>query len=441
MADPTKYTISYSFSGWQASNPAKPLPAQHVDDQFAGIRTSIGQLVDAVKDVRRSDGKLKNASVTIDSLADEVKVPWTGGAINAWAPVVAYTSGLTATPAAPATVVVYSGETYVCLAAHTTTSVFDPTKWVKIAAKGTPGAGTGDMVTTNNLSDVADIDQARANLNAASPADVATALSGYLSKNGNLAGLADKAAARANLALATVAASGAYGDLAGKPALGSAASRDVGTAAGQLVELLAGGKLPAVDGSLLTDISAVGLKNVRLITASGNITPSAGVTKWLVLGVGGGGGGSGGGAGGPTGGGGGGGGFLASVTVDPSTSYAAVIGAGGAGGAYSSANGGTGGSTTLTIRGTTLTASGGGGGSAPSGASAIAAPGDGGSGSGGLLNAAGQRGSPGSYASGGSRGGSGGVGAFSLGRGAGADGNTTGAGSPGVAGCLLILEF
>ena len=255
MADPTKYTISYSFSGWQASNPAKPLPAQHVDDQFAGIQTSIGQLVDAVKDVRRSDGKLKNASVTIDSLADEVKVPWTGGAIAAWAPVVGYAAGIAATPVAPATVVFYNGETYLCAAAHTTTALFETTKWTKLAAKGT--SGTGDMVTTNNLSDVANIDQARANLNAASPADVATALSDYLSKSGNLAGLANKAAARANLALATVAASGAYGDLAGKPALGSAASRNVGTGAGQLVELLAGGKLPAVDGSLLLGLSAV----------------------------------------------------------------------------------------------------------------------------------------------------------------------------------------
>lgn len=74
MADPTKYTKGYSFEGYQANNPSKPLPAQHVDDQFAGIQTSIGQLVDAVKDVRRSDGKLKNQIVTLDSLAPDVNL-------------------------------------------------------------------------------------------------------------------------------------------------------------------------------------------------------------------------------------------------------------------------------------------------------------------------------------------------------------------------------
>lgn len=157
--------------------------------------------------------------------------------------------------------------------------------------------------------------------------------SSYLSKSGNLAGLADKAVARANLALATVAASGAYGDLAGKPALGSAASRDVGTAAGQLVELLAGGKLPAVDGSLLTGILVSGIKNIRLITASGNVTPSAGVTKWVAFLVD---SGQGWGATGAIGGSltlrngaAGGAGGIHILTVDAGTSYPAVIGASG----------------------------------------------------------------------------------------------------------------
>jgi hypothetical protein len=49
-----------------------------------------------------------------------------------------------------------------------------------------------------------------------------------------------------------------YGGLVGKPVLGSAASRDVGTSSGNLVEVQAGGKLPALDGSQLINVSGGG---------------------------------------------------------------------------------------------------------------------------------------------------------------------------------------
>jgi hypothetical protein len=74
MADPTPYIVTYSFSGFQATSPASPLPAPQVDDEYANIAESIGTLVAAVKDVRRNDGALKNGIVTLDSLATEVGV-------------------------------------------------------------------------------------------------------------------------------------------------------------------------------------------------------------------------------------------------------------------------------------------------------------------------------------------------------------------------------
>jgi hypothetical protein len=55
--------------------------------------------------------------------------------------------------------------------------------------------------------------------------------------------------------LATVATSGAYSDLSGKPTLGTAAALDVGTTALKVVQLDASAKLPAVDGSQLTNLS------------------------------------------------------------------------------------------------------------------------------------------------------------------------------------------
>jgi hypothetical protein len=56
--------------------------------------------------------------------------------------------------------------------------------------------------------------------------------------------------------LATVATTGAYSDLTGTPTLGTAAALDVGTSANNVVQLDGTAKLPAVDGSLLTNISA-----------------------------------------------------------------------------------------------------------------------------------------------------------------------------------------
>ena len=56
--------------------------------------------------------------------------------------------------------------------------------------------------------------------------------------------------------LATVATTGAYSDLTGTPTLGTAAAEDVGTSAGNVVQLNGSAQLPAVDGSLLTNISA-----------------------------------------------------------------------------------------------------------------------------------------------------------------------------------------
>ena len=56
--------------------------------------------------------------------------------------------------------------------------------------------------------------------------------------------------------LATVASTGAYSDLSGTPTLGTAAAEDVGTSAGNVVQLNGSAQLPAVDGSLLTGITA-----------------------------------------------------------------------------------------------------------------------------------------------------------------------------------------
>ena len=164
MADPAKYVRGYSFTNYQEALPAKPLPAVRVDNELDNVAVALGATIDAVKDIRRADGALKNGIVTIDALSNDLKAEYTGGAISAWAPIVDFAAGIVAVATAPATTVRRLGSTYVCVAPHTTTSTFESTKWSLIAAKGDNGSGSGDMLGANNLSDLTDAAQARTNL-------------------------------------------------------------------------------------------------------------------------------------------------------------------------------------------------------------------------------------------------------------------------------------
>lgn len=111
MADPTKYVPTFSFSGYQASNPSKPLPGPSVDNEFANVAASIGQTVDAIEDIRRADGKLQNGIVTTDSLSSDIV--FAENPPEQWAPGQTYV---------PPQIVAYGNSFYRCLIAHTSTT-------------------------------------------------------------------------------------------------------------------------------------------------------------------------------------------------------------------------------------------------------------------------------------------------------------------------------
>lgn len=77
MADPTKYVPAYSYSGWQATNPTRPLPADEVDNDLANVSRSVNETIDALKQIRRSDGKLANQSVGPDQLSPALTIGFT----------------------------------------------------------------------------------------------------------------------------------------------------------------------------------------------------------------------------------------------------------------------------------------------------------------------------------------------------------------------------
>jgi hypothetical protein len=90
-----------------------------------------------------------------------------------------------------------------------------------------------------------------------------------------LLGDANAAAQRTTLGLATVAATGAYSDLSGKPTLGTAAALDVGTGASQVVQLNGSAQLPAVSGVNLTAIPWGSITNRDMVRLAVNTVSGA----------------------------------------------------------------------------------------------------------------------------------------------------------------------
>lgn len=91
MSDPTAFLASYNFSGFQSVSPNTPLPGTQVDIQFAALEETTAELVAAIKDVRRSDGALKNQSVGPDQLSPALSLGFTNR--GAWADATAYSTG------------------------------------------------------------------------------------------------------------------------------------------------------------------------------------------------------------------------------------------------------------------------------------------------------------------------------------------------------------
>lgn len=124
MSNPPPYLPSFSFSGYQQTNPTSPLPGPMVDNELANVSDSLNTTITALFSVRRSDGALQNGIVTPESLASDITIGVQTP--TAWVTAHAYTAG---------NIVVQTNKFYLCLMAHTS-GVFATDlaalKWVEV---------------------------------------------------------------------------------------------------------------------------------------------------------------------------------------------------------------------------------------------------------------------------------------------------------------------
>lgn len=167
MAYPNPPEIATSYTAAEQALGDGTLPGQELDVDLASVRASITSLIDFVKGVTRSDGKLANGIVTKEALASSLIIGFDPPA--PWATGVAYTTSST----------VFQGYGfYLCVVPHTS-GVFatdiSSGRWQLLADLTPPG---GSLVATANLSDLTDTGNAQANLGLGSMATAASGTGG-----------------------------------------------------------------------------------------------------------------------------------------------------------------------------------------------------------------------------------------------------------------------
>jgi hypothetical protein len=171
---PTISTIATGYYSREALNNN----FQNIQEAFDNTLSLDGSTPNAMSGDLDMNG---NALLNIGTL-DADSFTLNGTAINNPASVLSWEgSWTTATAYAAYDVVSQNGSSYICLVAHTSgTFATDlaANNWALLASVGASGAGSGDLVAANNLSDVANTTTSRTNLGAQAQSNILDDLSG-----------------------------------------------------------------------------------------------------------------------------------------------------------------------------------------------------------------------------------------------------------------------
>lgn len=162
MSYPQPPEITTSYSAAEQALGDGTLPGQEMDVDFAAVRASVTEAIEFLKGITRSDGKLANGIVTQESLASSVIAGFDTPVV--WSTGQAYTTSS----------LVFEGPAlYICLVEHTSTDFatdLSSARWSLLADLTPAGGG---LIASNNLSDLTDAGNARANLGLGSMATAA----------------------------------------------------------------------------------------------------------------------------------------------------------------------------------------------------------------------------------------------------------------------------
>lgn len=270
MAQPTAYNRVYNFTNFQTSAPTTPLPANQVDAEFNAVETTLDATLVNLALLQRDDGALANAVVTPDSLTLATRLLITSD----WTP---RGDWLTATAYAVKDMVENAAVSYVCVTAHTSgTFATDLSAGKWMALGGSTSAATlaftpaGSIAATTVQAAIEELDAEKQPLDADLTAIAA------------LTSASDKVPYSTGLASWAMASLSAYGrtliDDADATAarttlgLGTASTLTAGTLANNVVQLDGTAKLPAVDGSQLTNLSPVSAATQAEMEAASSTT-------------------------------------------------------------------------------------------------------------------------------------------------------------------------
>lgn len=223
------------------------------------------------------------SAVTSAASAATVTAAWRG----AWVTSTAYAVGEK---------VSNGGSSYIATAAHTSGASTRPgvgaswtNFWDILAAQGAAGAGTGDMLAANNLSDLANKATSRATLGVALGVDV-QAYDDELAAVAGLTSAADKVPYFTGSGTAAVTsfttAGRALVDDADATAqrttlgLGTASTKDTGTGANNIVVRDGSGNYPAGNGSAITNLTGIPAVTA---SATGKVVMGAVTMQWMTV--------------------------------------------------------------------------------------------------------------------------------------------------------------
>jgi len=140
MAQPTAYDRLFNFANYQAENPATPLPATRLDQEFAAVKLTLDEIRQNLAVIQRDDTAIANRSVGYDQFKTEIEI-----GVNppsTWA---------TATNYVVRDTVFRSQKFYICLESHvsgTFSTDLAADKWEEVA--DFTAAQTATLVTYDN---------------------------------------------------------------------------------------------------------------------------------------------------------------------------------------------------------------------------------------------------------------------------------------------------